>query len=174
MDSTLTMLGLLGRSPSHGYDLKSAYDRLFAAARPIAYGQVYSALSRLTRDDFAVLTAEEAGQGPDRKRYEITDKGRDRLRSWLFTPDAPVPGLQSNVYAKTMISLVLGDDAVHLLEIQKSEHLDKMRDITRRKRDADVATLLLCDHALFHIEADLRFIDLTMSRLTELKREALS
>ncbi|AND18009.1 PadR family transcriptional regulator [Rathayibacter tritici] len=174
MDTTLTMLGLLGSGPSHGYDLKSSYDKLFAAARPIAFGQVYSALSRLARDEYVVLAGEEAGQGPDRKRYEITPLGRDRLRTWLFTPDAPAPGLQSNLYAKAVIGLVLGDDAERLLDLQKIEHLDRMREITRRKRDADLITVLLCDHALLHIDADLRFIDLTVARLSELRREVLA
>jgi hypothetical protein len=32
----------------------------------------------------------------------------------------------------------------------------------------------MCDHGLFHIEADLRWIDLTSARLTQLKKELQS
>ena len=36
-----------------------------------------------------------------------------------------------------------------------------MREFTRRKRDGDLADQLICDHALFHLEADLRWLELT-------------
>jgi hypothetical protein len=46
-----------------------------------------------------------------------------------------------------------------------------MRDLTKRKIGSDLPTVLLCDHALFHIEADLRWIDLTSARLGALREE---
>jgi DNA-binding PadR family transcriptional regulator len=36
----LTLLGLLERSPSHGYDLKRDYDTSFGRGRPLRYSQV--------------------------------------------------------------------------------------------------------------------------------------
>jgi hypothetical protein len=43
-----------------------------------------------------------------------------------------------------------------------------MRDLTELKRTGPLVDVLLADHALFHLEADLRWIDLTSARLTEL------
>jgi hypothetical protein len=43
-----------------------------------------------------------------------------------------------------------------------------MRDLTELKRTGPLVDALLADHALFHLEADLRWIDLTSARLTEL------
>lgn len=40
-------------------------------------------------------------------------------------------------------------------------HVERMRDLTKQRREAPLATKLLIDHAIFHIEADLRWIDLT-------------
>ena len=40
-----------------------------------------------------------------------------------------------------------------------------MRELTERKLTADAADLLLADYGLFHLEADLRWIDLTSARL---------
>ena len=82
--------------------------------------------------------------------------------------------LQSNLFAKTVIALLLGDNAERLLDVHRTEHLARMRELTRRKRGADLATVLLCDHALFHIEADLRWIDLTAARLTELREQVIA
>lgn len=49
-----------------------------------------------------------------------------------------------------------------------------MRELTRMKDNADLPTLLLADHALFHLEADLRWIGLTSARLSDLRAEVLS
>lgn len=171
MESSLALLGLLCPQPSYGYDLKQTYDRLFAGRKPLAFGQVYSTLARLIRDGFIVALGEEAGAGPDRKRYAVTDAGRDRVEEWIFTPDAPSQHLQSNLFAKTIIALLIDDDAERLLDIQRAAHLARMRELTALKREADLPRVLLYDYALFHIEADLRWIDLTGARLTELKKD---
>lgn len=171
MDSSNALLGLLGTGPGYGYDLKHDYDRHFGAEKPLAFGQVYATLARLVKHGLIELLGDEAGGGPDRKRYEITDAGRDRLEQWLFQADTPSASLQSNLFAKTIIALLLDEDAARLLDLQRAEHLARMRELTRRKQGADLATVLVCDHALFHIEADLRWIDLTAARLGELGAE---
>ena len=45
-----------------------------------------------------------------------------------------------------------------------------MRELTARKREGDLADQLICDHALFHLEADLRWLELTAARLDQLAR----
>jgi len=40
MSVPLTMLGLLEREPSHGYELKRDYDAYFGRGRPLPFGQV--------------------------------------------------------------------------------------------------------------------------------------
>jgi len=169
MDTSLVLLGLLGQQPSYGYDLKQGYDRLFGTEKAVAVGQVYATLARLLKAGLIILVGAEAGAGPERKRYEITPAGRAEVESWMFTPDLPGEWLQSNLFAKTVVALLLGDDADRLLDLQRQAHMARMRELTRRKQGADAATMLLCDHALFHIEADLRWIELTSARLAELR-----
>jgi hypothetical protein len=48
-----------------------------------------------------------------------------------------------------------------------------MREATELKRKGNVVDGLLADHALFHLEADLRWMDLTEARLSALA-EAVS
>ncbi len=171
MNSALTLLGLLSREPTHGYDLKHSHDRYFGVGRPLAFGQVYATLARLIRDGLITLVGEEAGGGPDRKRYAITPEGREHLAAWLRTPEVPSATLQSELFAKTVVALLLDDDADALLDVQRAAHLDRMRDLTRRKQSADVLHVLVYDHALFHIEADLRWMDTTSARLSRLRQE---
>ena len=59
-------LGLLASGPQHGYGMKSAYDSWFGSARALPTGQIYSTLRRLERDDLVVVSALQAGDGPDR------------------------------------------------------------------------------------------------------------
>ncbi|GAB2820727.1 PadR family transcriptional regulator [Alpinimonas psychrophila] len=171
MDNTQTLLGILGTGPSYGYDVKRSYDRYFGSKKPMAFGQVYATLARLLRDGLIAMLGEETGSGPDRKRYEITEVGRKRVSEWMFTPDVPEAQLQSNLFAKTVIALLLEDDAEGLLDIQRGEHMARLRELTSAKRGANVMEVLMCDHAMFHIEADLRWIDLTAARLTELRAQ---
>jgi DNA-binding PadR family transcriptional regulator len=171
MDSASILLGLLSVAPSYGYDLKQSYDRYFGLRKPLAFGQVYASLGRMMRDGLLVETGTEAGGGPERRRYEITAAGHDRLADWMFTPDVPSEQLQSNLFAKTVVALLTDRDAGRLLDLQRAQHLQQMRILTRAKDGADLMHVLLYDHALFHIEADLRWMDLTSARLDAMKAE---
>jgi DNA-binding PadR family transcriptional regulator len=169
MDRAMTLLGLLETGSAYGYDLKHRYDRLFGLRKQLAFGQIYATLARLMRDGFIEELGEEASNGPERRRYRITDEGRTRVAAWLFAPDLPDEEFQSSLFAKTVIALLIDDDAERLLDLQRHTHLERMRQLTQEKQGADFATVAICDHALFHLEADLRWIDLMSARLRELR-----
>ncbi|WP_424212023.1 PadR family transcriptional regulator [Streptomyces sp. BI20] len=166
-----TLLGLLETGPRHGYDLKRTFDERFGHDRPLAYGQVYSTMSRLLRNGLVTVDGVEAGGGPDRKRYAITEAGVTDVADWLARPEAPEPYLQSVLYTKVVLALLTGRDAADLLDTQRSEHLRLMRTLTARKRKGDIADQLICDHALFHLEADMRWLELAAARLDRLAAE---
>lgn len=164
-----TLLGLLEKGPRHGYDLKKAYDERFGHDRPLHYGQVYTTLSRLLRNGLVEEAGVEAGDGPERKRYAITDAGVTDVEHWLGTPEKPEPYLQNTLYAKVVLALLSGRSADEVLDVQRAAHLTTMRELTKRKAGGDLADQLICDHALFHLEADLRWLELTAARLGQLK-----
>ncbi|MGV9315041.1 PadR family transcriptional regulator [Streptomyces sp. NPDC003691] len=166
-----TLLGLLESGPRHGYDLKRAFDDKFGHDKPLHYGQVYSTMSRLLKNGLVEVDGVEPGDGPERKRYAITEAGITDVDQWLTRPEAPEPYLQSTLYTKVVIALLTGRGAAELLDTQRSEHLRLMRILTDRKRRGDFADQLICDHALFHLEADLRWLELTAARLDRLAQE---
>lgn len=168
MSVPLTLLGLLEREPSHGYDLKRDYDAYFGRAKPLPFGQVYATLSRLARDGKVLAGEAEPGAGPDRKRYVITEIGEAELESWLGEPVMPEPHLQTVLFAKVVLSLMLDRPAESYLDAQRAAHLQRMRELTEIKRNGSPVDALLADHGLFHLEADLRWIDLTVARLAAL------
>ncbi|MGW6944933.1 PadR family transcriptional regulator [Streptomyces xanthophaeus] len=166
-----TLLGLLEAGPRHGYDLKRAFDETFGHDRPLAYGQVYATMSRLLKNGLVEVDGVESGGGPERKRYAITDAGITDVDGWLSQPEKPEPYLHSTLYTKVVLALLTGRSASDLLDTQRAEHLRLMRILTQRKRKGDLADQLVCDHALFHLEADLRWLELAAARLDQLAKE---
>jgi DNA-binding PadR family transcriptional regulator len=161
----LTLLGLLEREPSHGYDLKRDYDSYFGRGKQLPFGQVYATLSRLARDGKVVAGA-EPGAGPERKRYAITELGATEFDAWLTEPIEPEPHLQTVLFTKVVLALMLGRPAEAYLDTQRTAHLQRMRELTEIKRaNGSLMDSLLADHGLFHLEADLRWIDVTSARL---------
>jgi len=169
MSVPLTLLGLLEREPSHGYELKRDYDTYIGLGRSLPFGQVYATLARLARDGRVLAGEAEPGAGPDRKRYRITDLGKGDVEAWLTEPIEPEPHLQTVLFAKVVLSLMLGRSAKDYLDIQRSAHLRRMRELTELKRTGSTMNALLADHGLFHLEADLRWIDVTEARLQALR-----
>lgn len=171
MSVPLTLLGLLERQPSHGYDLKRDYDAFFGRGRPLPFGQVYATLGRLARDGKVVISEVGPGEGPERKQYVITDSGATDVDTWLVEPVEPEPHLQTVLFAKVVISLMLERPAQAYLDTQRRAHLRRMRELTEIKRTGNLVDALLADHGLFHLEADLRWIELTAARLGSLAQE---
>ncbi|MQY13457.1 hypothetical protein SRB5_36050 [Streptomyces sp. RB5] len=165
------LLGLLESGPRHGYELKRAFDERFGHDRPLAYGQVYATMARLLKNGSVEVDAVESGEGPERKRYAVTDAGVTDVEQWLGRPEKPEPYLQSTLYTKVVLALLTRRDAAELLDVQRTAHLGLMRELTRRKTSGDLADQLICDHALFHLEADLRWLELTAARLDQLGKE---
>jgi DNA-binding PadR family transcriptional regulator len=170
MSVPLTLLGLLDREPSHGYDLKRAYDTYFGRGKPLPFGQVYSTLGRLARDGKVVISEVGPGVGPDRKQYVITEVGATEVDQWLTQPVEPEPHLQSVLFTKVALALMLDRPAEDYLDTQRRAHVQRMRELTEIKRAGGLVDVMLADHGLYHLEADLRWIDATSARLDALRK----
>jgi DNA-binding PadR family transcriptional regulator len=167
----MTLLGLLERQSSHGYDLKRDYDTYFSPGKPLLLGQVYSTLGRLARDGKVVVGAAEPGAGPERKRYVITDQGATEVETWLGEPVETEQHLQTELFTKVVLALMLERDASAYLDVQRAAHVRRMRELTEVKRKGPLVDKLLADHSMFRLEADLRWIDVTQARLSALAQE---
>ncbi|HUB94148.1 MAG TPA: PadR family transcriptional regulator [Verrucomicrobiae bacterium] len=171
MSASYALLGILGRQPSYGYDLKRDYDLLYGKEKPLAFGQVYATLSRLLRDKKITAETTEQVAGPERKLYAITATGRKELEAWLSTPEKLHPNTQTVLFIKVVTSILLDKDPDVYLDAQKAAHIERMRELTVVRREGDLAQLLQADYALFHLEADLRWIETTSARLQKLAKE---
>jgi hypothetical protein len=99
----------------------------------------------------------------------ITEEGATEFEAWLREPVEAEPHLQTVLFAKVVLALMLDRDAQGYLDAQRAAHLQRMRELTGIKRTGGLVDALLADHGLFHLEADLRWIDLTAARLDALR-----
>ena len=172
MSVPTALLGLLEPEASHGYELKREYDTLFADnGRALSFGQLYTTLARLERDGQIVVCGSEPGGGPERKRYAITSTGVTRLERWLAEPERPEPMLQAVLFVKVVLALLSNRPAARYLDAQRVAHLERMRELTAMRKSGPLSRSLLADYGLFHLDADLRWIDLTAARLDQLRKE---
>jgi hypothetical protein len=92
------------------------------------------------------------------------------VERWLAEPAPPEPDLQSELFAKVVLALMLGRPAGNYLDVQRAAHLQRMRELTELKRGGEPLDVLFADHSIFRLEADLRWIDRTTARLDMLSR----
>jgi DNA-binding PadR family transcriptional regulator len=86
------VLGQLALRTWSAYELTRSMRRTLHWFWPRAESGIYAEARRLEAEGLAVSRAEPAVDGSRRTRtvYEITDRGRERLREWLRTPPTTV------------------------------------------------------------------------------------
>jgi DNA-binding PadR family transcriptional regulator len=98
MDVKTVCLGMLTDGEASGYDLKKTFESSFGHCFAAGYGSIYPALASLA-DSGYVSCREIAQDGkPDRKVYNITEEGHQRLLEELDDP-APSHKVRSEFLA---------------------------------------------------------------------------
>ncbi|GIH92444.1 PadR family transcriptional regulator [Planobispora siamensis] len=85
-DLTLSILGLLGEGPMHGYELKARIHRLSGHLRPVSDGALYPAITRLEKGGLVERHEEEGAGAARRQVLTLTDAGRAELLRRLREP----------------------------------------------------------------------------------------
>ncbi|MEY4348387.1 MAG: hypothetical protein RIS43_806 [Actinomycetota bacterium] len=160
-----TLLGLLDVEPQHGYHLKLRYDALFGGGRSLKFGQVYSTLARLERDNLVRVVATESADGPERTLYALTKSGVGELETWLSTPLATTDHAPGELYAKVTLALLTGRSADEILDRQRSLYLTRLRELVEIRRSGDISEQLASDYESVHLKADLDWIEKAGKRL---------
>ena len=167
------VLSLLAKEPAHGYELRQ---RLGAALGPaggvLNPGQVYMTLSRLERA--GLVEAREVAQPshPDKKVYELTVAGRERVVRW-FTDLTWSKGAPLEFHLKLVMAAATRlADPVALVDSQRLELLRELRQLQElaleEPPDSDGALLL--EATSLRLQADIRWLEVCQQRYIE--REA--
>ena len=76
------ILVVCGEGPCYGYDLARQLVAEGLAPGPVSPGRLYETLAALAREGALVSWVEEGERGPERRRYQLTPTGEERLRRW--------------------------------------------------------------------------------------------
>jgi hypothetical protein len=79
-----------------------------------------------------------------------------------------VTGSRKALFAKVLIALSSGRAAEPMLDRQRQAHLARMRDLRARRQAGDLIGQLDADFEMYHLDADLKWIDGAVARLDRL------
>ncbi len=164
------LLALLDDAPSHGYALKTAFERRTGGSWALNIGQVYTTIQRLERDG---LVESIGGADDDRREYRITPTGREQLAAWFDSPVVAEAPTRDELTIKVLLAVAAGDiDVTALLQRQRRASVEQLQAYTRRKAKAepkrDIAFLILLDALIFRAEAEIRWLDACEARIRSL------
>ena len=161
------LLALLSEGPKYGLRLRQEFESRTGEVWPLNVGQVYTTLQRLERD--GLVESDEADDDGPQKRFRITMAGEHELSQWLHTP--PDTGLppRDELIIKVLVSLRLpGVDLHEVLQVHRRHFVQAMQHCTQIKSkaaDDDLELALVADAELFRLDAVVRWLDATDSRL---------
>jgi DNA-binding PadR family transcriptional regulator len=168
MSVRYAVLGLLSSKGMHGYELKTKFDRVTGGFWQLNFGQIYSTLDRLEREGLVQRVCEPEELDSDRKIFRITSKGRSRLDDWILRPVAHPRALRDDLFVRLLFcDRSSPEPIVRMISRQRDAYELEMRKLTKRKgqlerldlgEDAAVTDLLM-DAALFHAQAELRWLE---------------
>lgn len=156
------LLALLAKEASHAYALRA---RLALALGPLAdalnEGQVYVTLARLEKA--GLVRSARVGQAdrPDRKVYELTAAGRERVTGWLEDVSWPKPA-PAEFHLK-LVAVAAADlgDPVRIVDLQRRQLLLELREAERGAlaEPNDSTAALLLEGVVLRLQADLRWLE---------------
>ena len=168
MSVGMSLLSVLDEGPTYGLRLKQEFEARTGGVWALNVGQVYTTLDRLERDGLVRQIPESSVEG--QKVHEITALGRERLRDWFTQPfRASPPGRDEFVLKLVMASRHPAVDAQDVIQVERRNTIEQLREFTRLKRDtptdADLGWLFLVDSLIFKAEARVRWLDTCEARL---------
>ncbi len=157
------ILALLAKQPSHGYELHAILSRaLGSLSGSISAAQIYVTLNRLEKAGLvASAVTGDDGAGRDRRVYDVTAAGRQRVEDWVHDVGWPRPDLAEFHLKLVAAAQARLTDPVDIVDRQR-------RELLRRLRDAQRAALaepegsgsgLLLEGVVLRLQADLRWLE---------------
>jgi len=168
------VLGMLAKEPSQGYQLRARFDQaLGPLGEAINAGQIYVTLSRLEKAGLVARRATYGPAGPDRKVYELTPAGQERVAEWLTEVAWPKPDL-AEFHLKLVAAAQAGlADPIGIVDAQRRELLRRLRDAQQAEMSEPNGSdpALLLEGIVLRLQADLRWLEAYEATWTERRKK---
>lgn len=187
------ILGILASSPRHGYELKTEFEERLGDLWKLNVGQIYTTLDRLEAESLVEPEGETPASKTEKRVYRITEAGIAEFEAWRNRPLKLEPRtLRDELFVKLAFMEEGDAEAVFaLFQSQHSIYMSQLMHLTNRKVQIEqeakfglqkakdeaekraierqrTLKLMLLDVAIFHTEADLRWLQHSEKRLKEM------
>jgi DNA-binding PadR family transcriptional regulator len=166
------LLALLAKEASQGSRLRA---RLIQALGPLGEamndGQIYVTLGRLEKVGL-IARHREDGTRSERKLYELTAAGQERVAEWLAEVEWPKPDL-AEFHLKLIAAARAGlADPIGIIAGQRRELLRRLRGAQQAALDEDTGSEagLLLEGVVLRLQADLRWLEACERSWSERRR----
>ena len=165
MIQQLLLLGMLLDGKVHGYRLNEYVRHTMSLYTDIKKSTVYYTLEKLEKDGYVVQETEREGKRPERRVYQITEKGkayffdllREHLKSYTRTYYADDVGIAF------MDQLATAE--VRQLLTEKREKVQTLLQQFREHPEHGENWRYVVSHNIAHLEADLSWLGSVLSDL---------
>jgi DNA-binding PadR family transcriptional regulator len=178
------VLGLLYRTPMHGYELSKQLNMLLGTFRALSYGTLYPCLNKLYAEGLIVREGDEPagaprvpgalgsprpargnGRPPGRSKivYRLTAEGKERLQDLLA--DAGPAAWEDDEFGVhfAFFGQTRADIRLRILEGRRSRLEDRVEGVraalARTRERVDSYTLELQRHGLESVEREVRWLN---------------
>jgi DNA-binding PadR family transcriptional regulator len=165
------VLGLLHRTPMHGYELSKQLNMLLGTFRALSYGTLYPCLTKLYGEGLIAKEGDESApdsrpvRAPGRSKivYRLTAEGKERFQDLLTNPGSGAWeddefGVHFAFFGQTR-----ADIRLRILEGRRSRLEDRVEGLraalARTRERVDSYTLELQRHGLEAVERDVRWLN---------------
>jgi len=117
------LLGLLSQKPAHGYELHQRLTTDLGQVWRISQSQTYNILNRLEANGTIIGEVLEQEKLPARRRFHLTESGRQRFEAWLNSPSgSSARAIRIEFVTRLYFALARDREFAHrLIEAQISE-----------------------------------------------------
>lgn len=115
------ILGFLRYGPQTGYDLKKIFDASVRHFWPAQQSQIYQSLSNLTEEGLIECEIVPQLERPNRKLFQLTDRGREELHRWLAAPLSEKPARVQFLIQLFFAGELTDTEILELLETKANE-----------------------------------------------------
>lgn len=165
-----SLLAILRDGPRYGARLKAEFEARTGGVWPLNVGQVYTTLARLERDGLVVGDGAPDDEG--KIAYRLTDAGRTEADAWWLAPVGVSEPARDELVIKLALAIAgPGVDPYAVIHTQRTATMRHLQELTRLKLTLTSPPaappntlgtdpeLLVLEHQLFTVEAQLRWLD---------------
>ena len=131
------ILASIAHEPKSGYDLTKWFARIASHFCSAGYGSIYPALSRFEEDGLVVHEVVPSGQGPERKVYSLTERGKDVLLGWSGEPAAGSDIRDEQLVKALSYGMLPPETALGLLDEARGRHVARLEHYGELGRNLD-------------------------------------